>query len=80
MEQFDRAEKKLINEGFTVINPAKVNGQLPTETDYEDYMKLSMCMLSMCQAIYMIPGWEKSCGANREYGYALGCGMDILSD
>lgn len=22
-------------------------------------------------AVYMLKGWEKSCGANREYGYAL---------
>ena len=34
-------------------------------------MKVSFCLLDMCEAIYMINGWEKSYGANREYGYAL---------
>lgn len=49
-----------------MVNPAKVNAQLPEDTDYEDYMKMSFCMLDMCDAIYMLLGWNKSCGANRE--------------
>lgn len=31
----------------------------------------------MCDQIYMLKGWEKSCGANQEYGYALACDMII---
>lgn len=26
----------------------------------------------------MMNGWEKSCGANREYGYALGKGISVM--
>ena len=71
MERFSKAEKELTEQGYSVVNPAKVNAQLPEDTTYEQYMKMSFCMLDMCDSIYMLDGWNKSCGANREYGYAL---------
>lgn len=71
MERFARAEAVLTGIGNSVINPAKVNAQLPKDTTYEEYMKMSLFMLDMCDTIYMLNGWEKSCGANREYGYAM---------
>ena len=71
MERFAKAEKELTEQGYSVVNPAKVNAQLPEDTSYEEYMKMSFCMLDMCDSIYMLKGWEKSCGANREYGYAI---------
>ena len=71
MERFAKAEKELTEQGYSVVNPAKVNAQLPEDTTYDEYMKMCFCMLDMCEAIYMLRGWEKSCGANREYGYAM---------
>lgn len=78
MERFAKAEKELTEQGYSVVNPAKVNAQLPEDTDYEEYMKMSFCMLDMCDGIYMLKGWEKSCGANRELGYALAKDMIIM--
>ena len=78
MERFAKAEKELTEKGYSVVNPAKVNAQLPSDTDYEHYMRMSFCMLDMCEAIYMIRGWNKSCGANRELGYAMARGMIII--
>lgn len=81
MEHFSKAEKELEAQGFGVINPAKVNAQLPADiTTYEEYMKMSMVMLNMCTHIYMLKGWEKSPGANREYGYALASDMIIMRE
>lgn len=37
-------------------------------------------LIDMCGALYMLNGWEKSCGANREYGYALAKDMIILKE
>lgn len=71
MKRFAKAEKYLTERGYSVVNPAKVNAQLPEDTTYEEYMKTSLCMLDMCDSIYMIHGWRKSCGANRELGYAM---------
>ena len=79
MDRFSMAEKSLEVE-HTIINPAKVNAQLPSDTDYEDYMKMSFCMLDMCDGIYMLKGWKKSWGANREYGYALAKDMIIMHE
>ena len=79
-EDFERAEDYLQREypSADIINPALVNSFLPKSTTYEEYMKMSFCMLDMCDSIYMIKGWEKSCGANREYGYALAKDMIIM--
>lgn len=78
MERFEKAEKELAEQGYSVVNPAKVNAQLPEDTTYEEYMKMSFCMLDMCEAIYMLRGWKKSCGANREYGYAMARDKTII--
>lgn len=71
MERFAAMEEYLVAQGHTVINPAKVNANLPTDTTWEEYMRMSMLMLGMCDTICMLNGWEKSRGANREYLYAL---------
>ena len=72
-KKFADAEQALSLEGHQPFNPTKLD--FPN-LDYEEYMKLDFCLLDMCDAIYMLKGWQKSCGANREYGYALG--MDKL--
>lgn len=78
MERFAKAEEQLANDGFVVVNPAKVNAQLPDSTSYEEYMNMSFCMLEMCDAIYMLKGWITSCGSNRELGYAMAKDMVIM--
>ena len=72
-EDFERAEDYLQREypSADIINPVLVNSFLPKSTAYEEYMNMSFCMLDMCDSIYMLQGWEKSCGANRELGYAM---------
>ena len=76
--RFGKAEARLRNQGFEVINPAEVNGRLPKSTTYEQYMEMSMLMLGMCDSIYMLKGWESSKGSNREYGYAVGKDLSII--
>lgn len=70
MERFAEAEEYLKEKGYTVINPAKVNANLPEDTTWQQYMDMSMTMLSMCEAVYMLNGWAGSTGANRELEYA----------
>ena len=78
MERFKKAEKELTDKGYSVVNPAKVNAQLPGDTTYEEYMKMCFCMLDICEEIFMLRGWKKSCGANREYEYAMAKDMIIM--
>lgn len=78
MERFAKVQKKMEAQGYSVFNPALVNSNMPKCTTYEEYMKVSFLLLDMADTIYMLKGWEKSCGANREYGYALATKKIIL--
>lgn len=80
MERFKEVEDRLTKEGLSVINPAHANSYMPKDTTYEEYMKASFCLLDMCDAIYMMKGWRRSCGANREYGYAIAMDMIIMQE
>ena len=79
-EDFERAEDYLQREypSSEIINPALVNSHLPKSTTHEEYMRMSFCMLDMCDSIFFINGWEESKGANQEYGYALAKDKVIL--
>ena len=78
LERFAKTETLLTKIGDTVINPAKVNAQLPENTDYDDYMRLSFVLLDMADAIYMMNGWEKSKGARMELLKAYQTGKRII--
>lgn len=79
-EDFERAEDYLQREypSAEIINPALVNSHLPKSTTHEEYMRMSFCMLDMCDSVYFIKGWEESKGSNQEYGYALAKDKIIL--
>ena len=70
-EIFSAAANKLKDRGCTVYNPADIFDGMPEETTYEDYMKLSFCLLDITDAIYMLDNWRESNGAIRELNYAL---------
>lgn len=71
MEIFARAEEKLHAAGHIVVNPARVNAQLPKHaTTHEEYMRTSFAMLSMCDAIFVLRGWKESKGCCMEVEYA----------
>lgn len=70
MERFENAENKLKELGYDVINPAKINSFLPTDTTWKQYMEVDYKLLDVCDSIYMLSGWENSKGANAELEYA----------
>ena len=78
-EAFEKAHEKLTKGGHDVINPSFYADALP-KLSYEEYMKVGLYFLSMCDAIYMLKGWENSRGANREYGYALATDKIIMTE
>lgn len=63
---FGEAEKELQNKGHITLNPA----ELPEGMNSEDYMKICIPMLEVCDAIYLLKNWENSQGANIEKLYA----------
>lgn len=75
--RFKEAELELKRRGYTVVNPAAVNAELPEDTTWEEYMEMSKVMLGMCDEVYMLEGWEDSKGACIEFGIASKKGMKI---
>lgn len=75
-EVFQRAEQRLKNAGYSVMNPAI----LPEGFDYEDYMKVCFSMIDVCDAVYLLRNWQDSNGAKREYEYVTQQGKKFIME
>lgn len=63
-----------------VINPAAIDDAIPVECmSYEEIMRIDLEFLSTADYLVQLPGWERSIGANRELGFALGTDKIIVS-
>lgn len=71
---FAEAEKELLQEGYIVLNPAKLPDNMPAER----YMPICLAMLEASDAIYMLDGWEASRGAAIERRYAEYQGKTLM--
>ena len=72
-QQFARAAAALKELGYIVINPAEICQVIPVEQmGYETIMQIDLGLLATADYLVQLPGWERSIGANRELGYALG--------
>lgn len=76
-EDFACAEQFLVNKGFCVLNPARLD-EVSTELSYEQYMKLCYTLIDICDVVFMMSGWKKSRGANAELLYAKSLKKDIM--
>ena len=78
--QFAEAAAALKELGYVVINPAELDHALPVEEmGYEGIMQVDLALLSAADYLVQLPGWERSIGANRELGFALGTDKIIVS-
>ena len=77
-DKFDEAEKYLTDKGYDVFNPARVDDALPVKImTYDEIMDIDLCMLRMCDAIYMLNGWCSSKGAWIELMDALANDLQV---
>lgn len=76
-ENFRRAENDLTEAGYKVVNPAEIDVE---GMDREEILDIDLKLLRECDGICMLKGWQQSCGANREYGFAVGNYMEILHE
>tara|TARA_Y100001937_G_C6950234_1_gene254342 strand:+ start:155 stop:592 length:438 start_codon:yes stop_codon:yes gene_type:complete len=78
---FDKKERELIDAGWTVVNPAKMDREMglnPTqlgEYDYEDAARRDIEALKKCDAIYLMSGFQFSKGACWERALARHWGL-----
>lgn len=73
---FNAAAEFLRRGGWTVENPAEhgiVDG-----AEWADYLAYDLTKIGLCGAIYLLPGWESSKGAQLEVLVAERLGMQII--
>lgn len=61
-----------------IINPARLS-ELTKILSIEEMLNLEFKLIDMCEYVYMLNDWQQSTGANRLYGYAIGCEKTIFS-
>lgn len=73
LDRFAKAEEYLKDKypNTPIVNPAKLSMIMPAGSVWDDYMVVSMALVSRCSQIYMLKGWETSLGAQEELQYAL---------
>lgn len=76
IENFNRAEVKLLLKGYEVVNPIR-NG-LPEGTKWSTHMKADIKMMMDCHAIYLLDNWMDSKGAKIEKELAERLGYKII--
>ena len=78
--EVNEAAAALKEMGYNVINPAAIDDAIPVECmSYEDIMRIDLELLSTADYLVQLPGWERSIGASRELGFALGTDKIIVS-
>lgn len=61
--------------GHDVVNPAEINAD--PSAGWLDCMRADIAQLVYCDAVHMLPGWERSKGANVEHYLATALGFTI---
>lgn len=74
---FNAAEAMLREQGYDVENPASKG--IIDGWEWEDYLRLDLRLITECDAIYLLPGWENSRGARLEVHVADELGLERLS-
>lgn len=66
--------------GCTVINPAELDDQSEDGLDlpWDFYLRRDLRVLADCNRIVLLPGWEKSKGANLEVHIGKELGFEIV--
>ena len=73
---FNSLAETLRSHGHEVENPAEIN--LDPSADWASCMRVDLLMLDACEGIVMLPGWDKSPGAQIERLWAIRTGKQVF--
>lgn len=73
-DHYSEAEESLKEQGYSVMNPSL----LPGELDQEKRTRISLAMLAECDIIALLPGWQHSESAIVELAKAIKQNKNIL--
>ncbi len=73
---FHTAAAALRVRGHHVENSTEINAD--PKAPWLDCMRMDIARLVTCDAVYLLPGWEKSRGAKVEHGLAVGMGFHVI--
>jgi nucleoside 2-deoxyribosyltransferase len=74
---FNRMESMLVANGYKPINPARNFGGAQ-DLSRGEVMRLDISLVTHCEAIVFLPGWEHSSGASTEHAVAAQLGLHEL--
>lgn len=69
-ENFEVAEQLLIQSGHAPVNPVKVMQILPGKITNADFTIIAFEFIKICDAVYLLNGWEKDLFARMECAQA----------
>jgi len=75
---FATAESHWQNGEHTAVNPHVLCANIPEGSPWEVYMRECLVALYLCDAIYMLKGWQSSKGATAEYEKAVQLGLKVM--
>jgi hypothetical protein len=78
--QAREAAQRLLRAGRTPFCPHTMTAGWEDVCPYDDFLRLGLEWLAACDAILLLPGWEDSNGARREYEEAVTLGLLIADD
>ena len=76
---FFKAEKWFENQGFEVVNPARLDDG-DTTKEWEYYLKRDIGLLAGCDEIALLEGWDSSKGATLEALVAYQLGLGVMAE
>ena len=77
-KDFAAAELFLVQMGYIVVNPAKLDELSNEKLSHEQYMMVCYSLVDISDIIFMVSGWQKSKGANAELSYAKSLGKKVM--